>query len=88
MEYLALFIRIIGFALYIYCFIIVIYFLLGWISEIRGTGFYRFFYRIVYPFERVFGGKLIVGMFDLGSMLGLIMLSLIAQVIISLSYMI
>ena len=86
MEYLALFVRVIGYALYIYCFIIIIYFLLGWIQELRGTSFYRFIYRIVYPFERVFGGKLIVAMFDVGSMLGLIMLSVIAQVIISLSY--
>lgn len=86
MGFLALFIRVIGYALYVYCSLIAIYFLLGWISEIRGTKFYRIFYRIVYPFERIFGGKLIIGMFDLGSTLGLIMLVVIARAIIMLSY--
>jgi len=84
--YIGLFVRIIGFILYSYVFVIAIFFLLGWIPEIRNSSFYRFLYRIVYPFERIFGGKLIVGMFDLGSTIGLIMLSIIAQAIISLSY--
>ena len=86
MYYIGLFVRIIGFILYSYVFVIAIFFLLEWIPEIRNSSFYRFLYRIVYPFERIFGGKLIVGMFDLGSTIGLIMLSIIAQAIISLSY--
>ena len=87
MGYLALTVRIIGFILYSYVFIIAIYFLLGWITEIRRTRFYSFLYRIVYPFERIFGGKLIIGgTIDIGETIGLILLSVIAQLIISVSY--
>ena len=88
MEVLGLLVRIIGYILYVYTFIIALYFILGWINEIRGSVFYRFLYRIVYPFERIFSGKLIVGGFlDLGGTIGLIMLAVIAQVLISISYM-
>ena len=86
MPFLRILFSTLGYALYAYTLIVFVFSLLSWFSGPRNTKFYYVLSRICDPFERIFGGKLIVGMFDLGGTLGLIMLAVISQFLISLSY--
>ena len=56
----------------IYYFLIIIYFIMSWIPPIRNSKFYYAFSKIVYPFTYLACGRLIVGGFDLGGTIGLI----------------
>ena len=87
MPFLRIFLRVTGYALYVYTAIIFLYFILTWFSGARNSKFYYVLYKICEPFERIFGGKLIVGgVLDLGGTIGLIMLSVISQFLVSISY--
>lgn len=54
--------------------IIIIYFIMTWIRSLYGSKVFDFFQRASYPFMRIFSGKLLIGPFDLGSTIGLVLL--------------
>ncbi|MCR5741281.1 MAG: hypothetical protein K6G38_02310 [Gammaproteobacteria bacterium] len=87
MIILRILLRVLGYGIYGYALMISLYFILGWFGGARNSKFYYALERIAYPFNRVFGGKLIIGgVLDIGSTLGLFMIVVIAQFFISLSY--
>ena len=50
--------------------------------EIRYSKFYYILQKISFPFRRIFCGKLIVGMFDFGGTLGLILLGSLISLLV------
>ena len=57
--------------LLIYYYTIIAAILLGWIQEIRTTGFYQFLRKLTDPFLNIFRGLLVIGMVDLTPIIGL-----------------
>ena len=87
MPFLRILLRSFGYALYAYTAIVFLFFILSWFGGVRNTKFYYVLSRICDPFEKIFGGKLIVGgVLDLGGTIGLFMLAVISQAMISISY--
>ena len=86
MEFLRIFLRVLGISLYAYTGLVAIFFILTWIRSLYGTKFFNFMNKIASPFEAVFGGKLVAGGFDIGGTIGLFMLVFISQFLVRLSY--
>ena len=87
MGFLSVVLYVLGIILYVYTGIVFITFILGLFYSVRITKFYYILSIICYPVNKIFSGRLIVGgVFDLGGTIGLIMLSVISQFLISLSY--
>jgi YggT family protein len=68
-----LFFTIIGYALRAYYYTLIIYVLMSWIPELRGTKFHQVVSRIAEPYMRIFRGLLVIGMFDLTPIIGFIL---------------
>lgn len=79
---------IVYYLLMIYYALIVIYFILTWIRPLYGTKFFSFMYRITNPFMRIFSGKLILGGFDLGGTIGLLLYGLLLSILQRIIYMV
>ena len=65
----------------IYYLLIVIFFIMTWISPLYGTKIFNFFEKISSPFMKIVSNKLILGGFDLGATLGLILYYLLLELI-------
>ena len=79
--------RIIFYIGLIYYLLIAIFFLMSWFSGLYGTRLFDFFRRITSPFMNLCSGKLIMGGFDLGATLGLILYGFLLYLIDYLSLM-
>ncbi len=60
----------------VYMFIIFVYVILSW-TPLINSQFSRILGTVVDPYLNIFRGKLIVGMFDLGGTLGILLLYLV-----------
>ena len=67
----------------IYIYLIIFYIILGWIKEIRESGFYRVLGVLVEPFFRIFRGIFVFGGLDFTPMFGIILLQFILNFVLS-----
>ena len=85
---LSVIIQIFAYILSIYDGIIIIYFLMTWIRKLYGTKLFIFFQKATWPFMKIFSGKLLIGYFDLGATLGLVILNGVITLLYRISYMV
>jgi YggT family protein len=67
------FFTILGYLLRAYYYILIIYVLMSWIPELRGSKFHRIIHGIANPYMRIFRGLLVFGMMDFTPILGFIL---------------
>ena len=66
------FIRVIYYIALIYYLLIAIFFIMTWFRSLYGTKLFDVFRRISSPFMNICSGRLIVGGFDLGATIGML----------------
>lgn len=66
--------------LQIYVYIMFVYIILSW-TPLINSAFYKALGRFVDPYLNIFRGKFIVGMFDLGSLIGIILLQVVLMML-------
>ena len=64
---------IVGYLLRAYYYILIIYVLMSWIPELRGSKFHQVVHNIANPYMRIFRGLLVFGMMDFTPILGFIL---------------
>jgi len=64
---------IVGYLLRAYYYILIIYVLMSWIPELRGSKFHQVIHSIANPYMRIFRGLLVFGMMDFTPILGFIL---------------
>ena len=67
------FLTFLGYALQAYYWILIIYVLMSWVPEARGTKFHQIIHSIANPYMRIFRGLLVIGMIDLTPILGFLL---------------
>lgn len=88
MEFLRILIQSIAYLLLVYYLFIIIYFIMTWIPPLYRTKFFNFFRKATSPFMNICSGKLIVGSFDIGATLGVLLYYAIVQILFNISNMI
>ena len=61
------------YALQAYYYILIIYILMSWIPELRGSKFHQIIHGIANPYMRIFRGLLVFGRMDFTPILGFIL---------------
>ena len=64
---------VVGYLLRAYYYILLIYVLMSWIPELRGTKFHKIIHSMANPYMRIFRGFLVIGMMDFTPILGFIL---------------
>jgi len=67
---LKIFLIAVYYILQAYLLVIALYCILTWFPKLRFTRFFGIIEKIVYPFMKIFSGRLVIGGFDLSVMLG------------------
>lgn len=67
------FLILLGYALRAYYYILIVYVLMSWIPELRGSKFHQVIHSIANPYMRIFRGLLVFGMMDFTPILGFIL---------------
>jgi YggT family protein len=64
---------LLGYLLRAYYYILIIYVLMSWIPELRGSKFHQVIHNMANPYMRIFRGFLVFGMMDFTPILGFIL---------------